>query len=109
MCEHRLSDEELPAVIFIGKYACGGLCLLWASLHLDRTPQSKTLQLFKLEHWLYSAENFDAIHVLHQQEALLLDLPSESEGKDLVHIIYCYYPLNIKAKLLQAILHYNKQ
>ena len=73
---------------------------MWAPLHLDRTPQSKTLQLFKLEHWLYSAENFDAIHVLHQQEALLLDLPSESEGKDLVHIIYCYYPLNIKAKLL---------
>ena len=57
---------------------------MWASLHLDRTPQSKTLQLFKLEHWLYSAENFDAIHVLHQQEALLLDLPSESEGENLV-------------------------
>ena len=29
----------------------------------------ETPQLFKLEHWLYSAENFDAIHVLHQQEA----------------------------------------
>ena len=29
----------------------------------------ETPQLLKLEHWLYSAENFDAIHVLHRQEA----------------------------------------
>ena len=33
---------------------------------------------------------------------LLLDLPSESEGENLVHFIQCRYPLNIKAKLPAA-------
>ena len=34
--------------------------------------------------------------------ALLLDLPSESEGKNLVHFIQCHCPLNMKAKLPTA-------
>jgi hypothetical protein len=33
---------------------------------------------------------------------LLLDLPSESEGENLVHFIQCHCPLNIKAKLPKA-------
>ena len=36
---------------------------------------------------------------LHTQ---LLDLPSESEGENLVHFIHCHCSLNIKAKLPAA-------
>ena len=35
-------------------------------------------------------------------DTLLLDLPSESEGENLVNFIQCHCPLNIKAKLPAA-------
>ena len=37
-----------------------------------------------------------------QEDTLLLDMPSESEGENILHFKHCHCPLNIKAKLLAA-------